>query len=387
VQKLLHIGLLVDASRAYGRGICRGVADFAETHDDWLIIPHERPELNELPPWMKGAGLDGVIAYIPNDKLLHKIDSMRIPAVDVHGLCKGSRIPVIESEAVSIVLLALDFLAKAGFRHLAYCGYPGVFFSDQREMAFRKEALVSTKSLHVYKPQARYHAGSDLYQFEKKSPDGGAALAAWLGSLPKPIGLLACNDIRGLQVMNACREQGIRVPEEVSVIGIDNDDVICRLARPTLSSIEPNVRRIGYLAAELIATQLGGGKFPLSHSIAPLRIVERQSTDTVVAHHPLVTRAARTIRNGVSSGQSVEQICESLETSRSTLDKLFHQHLGRSVSAEMTRVRLQYCKNFLINSEQALTEISERCGFSSATYFCRFFKRETGLTPETFRRL
>ena len=191
LQKFLHIGLLVDASRAYGRGICRGVADFAETHDGWLIIPHERPELNELPPWMKGARLDGVIAYIPNDKLLHRIGSMGIPAVDVHGLCKGSRIPVIESEAVSIVSLALGFLAKAGFQHLAYCGYPGVFFSDQRETAFRKEAILWTRSQHVYKPSSRYHSGNDLYQFEKKSPDGGAALAAWLVSLPKPIGLLA----------------------------------------------------------------------------------------------------------------------------------------------------------------------------------------------------
>jgi len=211
-------------------------------------------------------------------------------------------------------------------------------------------------------------------------------LAAWLGSLPKPVGILACNDIRGQQVINACRELGIRVPEEVSVMGIDNDGIICRLCRPTLTSIEPDMEGIGRLAAKLMAAMLAGSPVDLIHQIPPRRIIERQSTDTLVAGHPAVVEAAHMIRNRISTGISVEQLCESMGTSRSTLDNLFIEFLGRSIAGEIKRIRLQYSRNFLLNSNLALGEIAKRCGFSSATYFCRFFKRETGRTPHSFRQ-
>ncbi len=128
MKKLKRIGLLVDASRAYGRGVCRGVANFAELREDWLILTHERPELREIPDWLEGSRLDALIAYIPNQRLHGKILSLGIPTVDVHGRCRAGEIPVIESEAEAIVTLALEFFARAGFRHFAFCGYPGIFF-------------------------------------------------------------------------------------------------------------------------------------------------------------------------------------------------------------------------------------------------------------------
>ena len=385
MKKPKQIGLLVDASRAYGRGICRGVATFAETREDWLILAHERPELDELPGWLKKARLDGLIAYIPNRRMHEKIAALDIPVVDVHGRCRNPRIPVIESDDAAIVRLAFAFFRQSGFQHLAYCGYPGIFFSDQREEAVRLEAQ-ALGDVHLYAPSKHKRVGADLYQFEK----GGAAhepdLARWLKALPKPVALLACNDIRGQQVINACREVGIRVPEEAAVLGVDNDELLCRLCRPTLSSIEPDVEQIGVLAARLIADLIDGKPVAPRHRVPPRQVVQRQSTDTVVADHPAVVQAARLIRDRGYREASVEQICEKMGLSRSTLDRLFQAHLGRSIAGEIARIRLQRSQNLLRHSEQTVAEIAQACGFPSATYFCRFFKRETAQTPNAYRK-
>ena len=386
MKSLTHIVLMVDASRAYGRGICRGVATYAERREDWLILPHERPELNELPRWVTQSRVNGIIAYIPNRKLYRRITSLKVPAVDVHGRCRSPLIPVIESDAQVIVSLALQFFLKSGFNHLAYCGYPSVFFSDQREESFRSNVLKMNKKAHFYAPSTRQQVGEDLYQFEKGNVQHEADLSSWLRSLPKPVAILACNDIRGQQIINACRELEIKMPEEVAVLGVDNDEIICRLCRPTLSTIEPDVERIGYLAAELIAAQLEGTSVDPSYQVPPRRVVERQSADMVVADHPLVVTAARLIRDRPNCDASVEQICEQVGTSRSTLDTLFLTHLGRTIAGEITRLRVQRSQNLLLDSDLSLAQIAQQCGFSSATYFCRFFKQFSGQTPNAFRQ-
>lgn len=385
MKKPIHIGVLVDASRAYGRRICRGIANYADDRDDWLLLAHERPELDQFPAWLKKQPLDGLIGYIPNQKLHRTIAMLRIPVVDVHGRCRSSQIPVIESDDAAIVRVAFEFFLQSGFHNIAYCGYPGIFFSDQRQEAARLEGLILKKDVHLYRPTRKQQVGQDLYRFEKSGAEAG--LAQWLTWLPKPVAILACNDIRGHQVINACREVGIRVPEEVAVLGVDNDEVICRLCRPTLSSVEPDGEQIGYLAAESIASLLSEKPVPSRRQIAPRGIVQRASTDTVVADHPIVVQAARLIRAQTSSDASVEQICDHIGISRTTLDNLFQMHLGRSVAAEMSRTRLQRSQNLLRHSGLSLAEIAKSCGFSSATYFGRFFKRETGLTPAAYRRL
>lgn len=384
MKKTLHIGLLVDASRAYGRGICRGVANYAESHPEWLILAHERPELDELPGWLRRGRADGLIAYIPNRKLHRKIAALGIPVVDVHGRCKSPGIPAIESDAGVIVSMALDFFLKSGFEHLAFCGYPSVFFSDQREAAFR--AQTAGRAVHVYAPPRRQTAGDDLYRFEKAPLASEAGLSRWLVSLPKPVAILACNDIRGQQVINACREAGLPMPEEVCVLGVDNDEIICRLCRPTLSSIEPDMERIGTLAARLLEQQLRREPVAAIHHVPPRQVVQRESTDTVAVRHPAVVQAARLIRDPGRAGASVEQICETVGLSRSTLDQLFREHLGRPMAKEMTRVRLIRSEQLLRNTGLPLRQIAQRCGFSSATYFCRFFKRGTGQAPNAFRK-
>lgn len=387
-KELFHIGLMVDASRAYGRGICHGVADFANRRKDWVIVPHERPESDGLPESFKRTRLDGLIAYIPNRRLYRKIAETGIPAVDVQGSSKGPLFPVIESDSEGIARTAVDFFVRASFRRLAYCGYPQVFFSDLRERAFVRFSRERGIVPEVYGGAKSHPVGDDFSLFERGAGARDAELESWLESLPKPVAILACNDIRGQQVINACRDAGIRVPDEVAVLGVDNDEVICRLCHPPLSSIDPNVRIVGELAARLLDDMIHGRPVSPGHRVPPVRVVERASTDIIAVEDGLVQDVLRKIRDRacVPGGVAVEQLCGDVGVSRSTLDKRFVDLLGRSVSEEITRHRLHHARQLLLSGDTPLGEVSARCGFTTTTYFCRFFKRETGGTPEGFRR-
>jgi len=382
---IVQVALLVDVSLGCGRGISLGVSRYAATKGNWIFFPHEHPTPEKLPEWMERTRVDAVIAYRANLNVLKKIRSLGVPAVNVHGHFQDPFIPVIRTDASALVLMTLRFMVSCGFDHLAFCGFPGVFYSDQREQAFKRHAREFSAMPLCFGGSEEPIVDYDPYRHKGYSPDGGKNLAKWIRSLPKPVGIIACNDIRALQIINACRETGIRVPEEVAVIGVDNDEVICSLSRPTLSSVEQDTEAIGGLAASLVDEMLRGKKVSLFHEVSPKGIVERESTDVVVAENPLVIRAARMIRSRIDSGITMKELCAELSVSRSKLDTLFHQSLGRTPSEEIQRSRMRRCTDLLLTTDLKITEVARRCGFSSVTHLGRFFKRETGVTPLEFR--
>ncbi|MBK8789611.1 MAG: DNA-binding transcriptional regulator [Holophagaceae bacterium] len=386
MPKNRHIALLVPASGGYSRGVCQGVATYALEHDDWLIFPYERGEVTKLPAWLKKGHIDGIIGFITTPELGRQISSLGVPVVDVQGEGNCPASPVIDTDPEAVAQLAVDFFLQAGFINFAFGGYPGIFFSDRRSDAFCRILEAQGRQVHCYAPPEKVAATIKLQFQELRGLEYEAALAAWLTKLPKPIAILACNDIRGQQIITACRDLGISMPSDVSVIGVDNDEILCRLCRPTLTSIAPNIEGIGQMAADMLNRMLDGEQVePVLHRVGPLRIVERQSTDITTAQDPLVLAASRIIRDRACHGISVDQICELVDCSRSTLDNLFKKHLGRPVAQEMLRIRLNRGMRLLEDSNLAIEEVARECGFTSATYFCRFFKREAGITPALHR--
>lgn len=381
-----HIALLVPASGGYSRGICRGVASYALDHEDWLIFPYERAEFVEPPAWLKKGHIDGVIGFVSTPELGRQIQSLGVPVVDVQGEgnCPGA--PVIDTDPETVARLAADFFLQAGFMHFAFGGYPGIFFSDRRSAAFCRQLAAHGHAVNLYAPSQRVSASIRQQFREMRGLEYEPALAAWLTGLPKPVAILAPNDIRGQQIITACRDLGISMPSDVSVIGVDNDEILCRLCRPTLTSIAPDLEGIGMLASEMLNRMLEGQFVePRLYNHPPTRIVERQSTDITTAQNPIVLAATRIIRDRACHGISVEQVCDLADCSRSTLDNLFKKHLGRPVAQEMLRVRLGRAMRLLEDSTLAIDEVARECGFLSSTYFCRFFKRETGTTPALYR--
>jgi len=386
MPRIRHIALLVPASGGYSRGIIQGVASYAMEQEDWLIFPYERAEFMKLPSWLKKGHIDGIIGFISTPELGRQIKALGVPIVDVQGEGNCPDSPVIDTDPGIVALLAADFFTQAGFNHFAFCGYPGIFFSDNRSAHFSRILQSRDQAVHVYLPPPKVSA-TIWHQFkEMRGLEYESALAAWLTRLPKPVAILACNDTRGQQIITACRDLGISMPSDVSVIGVDNDEILCRLSRPTLTSIAPDSEGIGRMASEMLTGMLNGETVEVRlYNHPPLRVVERQSTDITTAEDPVVLTASRIIRDRACHGISVEQICELVDCSRSTLDNLFKKFLGRSVSQEMLRIRLSRGMRLLENSSMPVEEVARECGFLSATYFCRFFKRETGTTPAFYR--
>jgi LacI family transcriptional regulator len=240
--------------------------------------------------------------------------------------------------------------------------------------------------VHVYQ-SARHRPDADLSVVEMRSLRRAGHLAVWLKSLPKPVGLMACNDMRALQVLDVCGEHGVAVPDEVAVIGVDNDSVQCELCDPPLSSVDPGTQRVGYEAAALLARMLAGRtprKTPML--IEPAGVVTRRSTAAPAPADPCVAAAMRFMHEHYSRPIGTADILRQIGVSRSTLERRFQHSLGRSPSAELARVRLERVRELLQHTDLSLREVAQRTGFDHVESMCRLFKRHTGRTPGDYRR-
>ncbi|MGH7968618.1 MAG: substrate-binding domain-containing protein, partial [Limisphaerales bacterium] len=208
----------------------------------------------------------------------------------------------------------------------------------------------------------------------------------WIKTLPRPIGVMACNDMRGQQVLDACRATGVAVPEEIAVVGVDNDEVLCNLSEPPLSSVLPDAERIGYEAAVLLARMMAGEKMgPGETFVPPSGIITRRSTDALAVDDRQIAAATRFIREHACEGIDVSDVLRAVPMSRSTLDRRFMRILGRSPKDEILRVRLGRVKQMLAETDFPLSLISEKVGLEHVEHLSRMFKEREGTTPSAFR--
>jgi LacI family transcriptional regulator len=213
-----------------------------------------------------------------------------------------------------------------------------------------------------------------------------AGLKQWLAGLPKPVGIMACNDSRGRHLLEACRQLGLRVPDDVAVIGVDNDDLMCELAIPPLSSVAQDAEGVGYQAAGLLDQLMRGRRRRPTHLVVPPTcLVERESTDLVATDDPLVSGALRFIREHATEGIGVADVVRHLDVSRSTVEKRLKRHLGRTAHDEIQRVRLEAARRLLATTDLPLHVVAQRAGYSTVQYMCAVFKRELGHPPGQLR--
>jgi LacI family transcriptional regulator len=293
---------------------------------------------------------------------------------------ESSGIPYVSTDNRAIGTLGAEHLLDRGYTRFAYCGLPRNKingWSKAREQAFKnrvEEAGYTCSKFTGLRQSVRHWA---RLQNE---------LSAWLASLERPIGLMTCNDIRARHVLEACRNLEIRVPDDIAVVSVDNDEVMCELTEPPLTSIEQNSERIGYEAALLLEKLMRRKKIKRMRTLlGPEGIVVRQSTDILAIENEDVVRAAAFIREHARDQIQVADVLEVVDLSRSTLDKLFLATLGRTIHAEMQRVRIDQAKQYLATTEIPIKQIAERCGFSSLQYFTTVFRQHTACTPAVYR--
>lgn len=380
-----QVALIYDARRAYDLKVMTGVAAYLQQTGKWNVYVEEDALKDQRLPDLHSWEGNGIIADFDDPSVAATVMKSRLPTVAFgsgYGWYKPkSTIPYFFTNNQAIARLAAGHFFERGFRHVAYCGYPRTAingWSEEREEAFAKEVKKRGFDCHIYRGRG------------KTSRDWAAnqhLLGVWLKSLPKPVGLMAANDNRARQVLEACRAIHMRVPEEVAVIGVDNDELLCQLSSPLLSSIEQGAKRIGYEAAALLDWMMRGKKPRKRHFVIdPGGIVMRRSTDILAIEDARVAQAMAFIREHACDSIKVPDVVDAVAISRSGLETRFKAALGRSLSKVIREVQLETAKGFVSDTNLALKEVAAKTGFKSVQHMTTLFHRVFGRPPAEYRR-
>jgi LacI family transcriptional regulator len=380
-----RVALLVESSRAYGRGIMAGVAKYVREHEAWSIFYQELSLRDETPAWFKTWKGEGVITRLENNNVVGLVQRLRVPVVYLRKVKDTAGMPTILTDNAVSGEMCFEHFKERGFRHFAFCGFNGADYSDERREGFVCSVKKAGLQCHVFKdasPSGKVKTAG----YEIEGLNDGAAVARWIRQLPKPAGVMACNDVRGQQVLNTCRALGVTVPDDVAVIGVDNDEVLCSLSDPPLSSVVPDTERIGYETAALLARMMHGEK-PSSAQIfiRPKCVVTRRSTEVLAVEDRQIAAVTRFIREHACEGIDVSDVLRAVPMSRSTLDRRFITLMKCSPKDEILRVRLNRAKQLLAETDFPLPIIAEKIGLEHAEYLSRIFKKRIGMTPSEFR--
>ncbi len=379
MRKRRSVALLIETSNEYARGLLRGIMAYIREHDPWSIHLPEQGRGDAPPRWLARWRGDGIVARIENPQIASAVEEVGVPLVDVSAARLVPGIPWVETDDRTFAQLAAEHLIERGFRHFGFCGDPRFNWSKWRCEQFERFVVQSGGTCYVYQstidpdnpvPSSREHR----------------QLLAWVRALPKPSGVMACYDIKAQQLLDVCREADIAVPEEVAVIGVDNDEVLCNLASPPLSSVVPNTHGSGYRAAALLDRMMGGETIgEEAHLMPPLGIATRQSTDVLAIDDSEVAGAVRFIREHACDGINVADLLSVVPLTRRVLESRFRRILGFTPHELIAKTRTDRVKQLLTETDLPMPTIAERAGFRHVEYMSTAFKNFTGLSPQRYR--
>lgn len=379
-MKRYRVALLIETSNAYARGLLSGIYSFIREQGNWSTY---FPELSrgDLPPdSLQRFQGDGIIARIENVQIAEAVARLNLPVIDVSASRALPNVPWVETHDESIAELAVQHLQDRGFRHFAFCGDDRFAWSR-----YRCEGMKRILSRQGYPCHTYGEAGQNLKDMIRPL-DEEQLMLNWVRGLPKPVGILCCYDIRGRQLIEICQQNQIAVPEQVAVLGVDNDELVCNLTETPLSSIVPNSHGAGHLAATLLSRMLQGEVIEVkAHLLDPLGIETRLSTDSLAIDDQDLIRAARFIREHACSGIKVDDILREVPLTRRVLESRFKKYFGHSPHDAILKTRLRRAEELLRETDLPLTVIADRSGFIHTEYFSVVFKKWKGIAPSQFR--
>lgn len=374
--------MLIPSAREFDRGLRRGIVEYAQTHGPWIFHEESPPYVQTLTARQRLCNMrkwkgQGTIVL---QSRFAEVKPLRIPTVvsiETRRLDRSYYQVVCANEEIG--RMGARTLAGLGLRHFAYCGLNGLEFSDNRRGGFVRGIQEAGYSASVYSSSPE-NLDQSWYTEERQ-------LAHWLSALPKPAGLMACNDDRARMLAEICRMQRIRVPDDIAILGVDNDEQVCRSANPPLSSIALATERGGYEAAALLASLMAGRTPPARViTVYPTHTVPRQSTDVLAIEDPALVRALRFIRQNGNRNLRVIDLTVAAGLSRRALQDRFKRHLGRTPLDEIHRCRVDHLARLLAQTNMTVGEIAAASGFEVDAHVARFFSRQTGMTPLAYRR-
>ena len=365
-----QVALLIDLDNPRAWKIARGVIQVANKNQ-WLLYGYGSmlQPLGELESWQG----DGIIALIKSQEDMDRVLILGLPTVDVAGAIFHRNVARVLNDDRAIGSAAGNHLLLGSFQSYAYCGIKGLEWAERREKGF-------SQSIAPYKVEKRYYESLGFWESAASSEE----LKAWLRSLPSGSALLCCHDAAACKVSRACTQLGIAIPQQLAIMGIDSDEVLCELSHPTLSSIPLNVQELGVQAA-LMLEKLWAGESPQELLLSPLALELRQSTNIVHCQDSDMEIAMMHIRRHSCSGLNVSELLDHLQLSRRSLEQRFKKAFSQSPLQAITQVKIDKAKELLWDHRLASQDIANQCGYQTMGCFYTAFKRATGCAPLEYR--
>ena len=373
-----HVALLIETTRTYTRELLYGVRKYISEHGNWSTFVELRALDSEPPAWLHIWKGDGILTRTFSKSMQQAIEATGLPAVELRSPKLSPNLPLVGMDNHEMGSMVAEHFFNRGYTNFAtYTLDVEVFFQE------RVSNFIETL-------RDRSHRCSVLPSWgdsnEVDWEEGQNRLCEWLEGLPKPVGIYAANDQLGVHILDACQRIDISVPEEVAVVGNENEELLCEFATPTLTSVRFDGKQVGYRAAEMLDRLMSGEDVPQQTLIAPLGVVTRGSTDDLVINDQLVRVAVRKIRENATSGLNVDGICQLLNVSRSTLERRMKAALNRTPKEEFLRTKFKEVERLLRDTDLTIETISDQTGFSHCEYLQNAFKGRYGVSPGQFRK-
>ncbi len=375
-----HVALLIETSRTYGRDLLTGIRKYVEEHGSWSMYLESRGLDSKPPAWLHRWQGDGILTRTGSVEIAQALERTNVPIVELRTSRLHRKFPFVGVDNRALGRIVAEHLLELGFQNF------GIYQLDTEDyFVERSENFVRFLQSQGIEPsvfRAEDHQDRPL-EWERHQDQ----LVNWLTCLPKPVGIMACTDQLGYWLLDACLRAQIMVPEEVAVVGCENDETLCNMSSPPLSSVVYDGCRIGYTAAKLLDGMMQGVPAPVEPTLLPpSRICARRSSDVVAIADPLMSQAIRMIREHATQGITIKQVLREVPLSRSTLERRMRELLGRSPREEILRLRIENARHLLAATDLTIEQISQRCGFRTAQYFCTAFHKAMELTPGAYRK-
>jgi LacI family transcriptional regulator len=373
-----RIVLLVETSRAFGRGLIMGIARYSKINGPWSFYK-EPLDLKSSIPHLTSWKPDGIIM---RDSLITKeLLKLKIPTIlAIHNSSYPKGLPVIKTDSQAIAKLASGHLIEKGLKNLAFFGYENYDWVKERKFYFSNFNTEAGYDTHIYIPRKKIRKN----EWENEQQE----VCNWVNNLPKPVGIFSCNDDHGQHILEVCKLINLRVPEDVAVIGVDNDPMICDISDPPLTSIALNVDSAGYEAAKLINDMIDKKKISGKQiMVSPSHVVQRQSTDILAVNDVYVSKALQYIKKNAKNKILIRDVVNTTGISKRTLERRFRKTIHRTIYNEIQSVRVELISKLLIETDLPIYQITSSFNFTDAEHISRYFKREKGVGLREFRKL
>ncbi len=358
----IRIGLGMDRRNGQSELLLRGIATYARPDRPW-VFSWESPTADGIQRLLE-LDLVGILAKDLDDRGVELIENSQLPAVHMGRRLKAAALGCVDTDGRAVGDMAATYFTHRGYKHFGYYAPMGTH-SDACLASFQKRVTSGGHSCHLADPDR---------------------VQEWLSALPKPVAILCSSDDGALSIAEHCRELGIVVPDEVAVLGVDNDIPVCALASPPISSVQTAFERMGFAAAEMLNEMMTEGKPPRVLAVPPIRVVSRRSTDAAAASDPLVARALAYMQANFSEDDCLGDFFATIRCSRRTLERKFRETTGLSPTQAWLRFRVEEAERLLADTELSVETVADRSGFGEVRQLQLAFRKVLKQTPSEFRR-